>query len=77
MSQNETKTAFVVKRPVGAYISNLGMDRLIRCFEDVSEITPRLTRPNEDKAKTLDYVNTTLDAAVYTFKVATNTVVTA
>jgi chemotaxis protein CheX len=77
MSQNETKTAFVVRHSVSIYIANLGMDRLIRCFEDISEITPKLTRPSEDKAKTLEFLNTALDAAVYTFKVATNTVVTA
>jgi len=77
LSQNETKTAFVVRRTVGVSINNLGMDRLIQCFEDISEIAPKLAAPAEDKAKTLEFLNTTLDAAIYTFKVATNTEVKA
>jgi chemotaxis protein CheX len=75
-SQNEVKSAFVVRHNVNRFITTSGMDRIIRCFESFEDIIPKTVQQPGDKAKTLEFLNTTLDAAIYTFKVATNTVVT-
>ena len=74
-SQNDVKTAFVVKAAVAKFISNSGMDRIIRCYASITEIIPNTSSQTGDKTKTLEFLNTALDAAVFTFKVATNTVV--
>jgi chemotaxis protein CheX len=76
LSQNETKTAFIVTHKISTFITVNGMNRILRCFESLEDIAPKMSPPQEDKARTLEFLNTTLDAAIYTFKVATNTEVT-
>ena len=76
LSQNDVKSAFLVQPSVFKFVSQSGMDRMIRCFESIQEIVPRATASTDENHRTLEFLNTALDAAVYTFKVATNTVVT-
>jgi chemotaxis protein CheX len=76
-SATETKTAFLVNEKLFNFISSNGMDRILRCIGDLKELLPKQNSPRDEKSRTLEFLNITLDAAVHTFKVATKTIISA
>jgi|GEM_PF-1213472 len=74
--QNETKIAVVGQKDVLRFIRDQGLNRIFECHSDMTEIQPEVA-PVVQKTKALEFLNTTLEALAYTFKVSTNTEVSA
>ncbi len=71
LSQNETKTGFLLDKKIIAKVKAAGLDRIIHCYHSVEEILPNAGSVST-AARASDFLNTTLDAVVFTMGVSAN-----
>ncbi len=66
------KIAMIVQKTAAKFISDQGMDRMFPCFGNLREVL-QAYQIAPGKEQTLEFLNTTLEAVVYTLQVSTNT----
>ncbi len=71
-SPQDTKFAVVASKEICKTIREQGLDRLFACYGQLNEIV-KPASGGVSKQKTLEFLNTTLEAVAHTLQVSTNT----
>jgi chemotaxis protein CheX len=66
---SDAKLTLVAGKEISQSIKQNGLDRIFHCVPSLEEALPASARTTQDKSQTLEFLNTTLEAVTYTFKI--------